>query len=86
MNRNIAALAAVKAALGASLALGLFALTSHGAAHAAPAGVDAYAYEVGDDNGDGRIDEDESGWDCATMAHRTCWPVVADCRDICLGA
>ncbi|MEP9391146.1 hypothetical protein ABLE94_02655 [Gordonia sp. VNK1] len=26
----------------------------------------------GDDNGDGIIDEDESGWDCATMGNRIC--------------
>ena len=34
----------------------------------APAGVDVYAYEVGDDNSDGVIMEDESGWDAASMA------------------
>lgn len=28
----------------------------------------------GDDNGDGVIDEDESGWDCATMGNRICGP------------
>ncbi|ANA99701.1 Uncharacterised protein [Mycolicibacterium phlei] len=28
----------------------------------------------GDDNGDGLIDEDESGWDCATMGNRICGP------------
>ena len=27
---------------------------------------------VGDDNGDGVIDEDESGWDCRTMGNRVC--------------
>lgn len=26
----------------------------------------------GDDNHDGIIDEDESGWDCATMGNRRC--------------
>jgi len=30
----------------------------------------------GDDNGDGRIDEDESGWDCATMGNLRCGPVA----------
>uniref|UniRef100_UPI003F491029 hypothetical protein n=1 Tax=Streptomyces sp. CA-136453 TaxID=3240050 RepID=UPI003F491029 len=28
----------------------------------------------GDDNGDGRIDEDESGWDCHVMGNRVCGP------------
>ena len=40
-----------------------------------PAGctaADAYAREVGDDNCDGRIDEDESGFDCAVMGNRVC--------------
>ncbi|MFI8206661.1 hypothetical protein [Streptomyces sp. NPDC085937] len=27
---------------------------------------------LGDDNRDGRIDEDESGWDCRTMGNRQC--------------
>ncbi|MFJ8301312.1 hypothetical protein ACIQ9R_36175 [Streptomyces sp. NPDC094447] len=31
----------------------------------------------GDDNGDGRIDEDESGWDCTTMGNRRCGPAPA---------
>ncbi|WP_157897077.1 hypothetical protein [Mycobacteroides salmoniphilum] len=26
----------------------------------------------GDDNGDGVIDEDESGWDCKTMGNHIC--------------
>jgi hypothetical protein len=26
----------------------------------------------GDDNGDGVIDEDESGWDCASMGNHAC--------------
>lgn len=28
----------------------------------------------GDDNADGYIDEDESGWDCATMGNQICGP------------
>ena len=70
MNRTIA-LVVVKAARGASLVLG-FAAAPHGTAHAAPVGVDAYAYEVGDDNSDGVIMEDESGWDCTSMGNRIC--------------
>lgn len=35
---------------------------------------DAYAFEVGDDNADGIITEDESGWDCRTMGNRICGP------------
>ncbi|MFJ5142968.1 hypothetical protein [Streptomyces sp. NPDC088707] len=30
----------------------------------------------GDDNGDGRVDEDESGWDCRTMGNRVCGPAA----------
>jgi hypothetical protein len=37
-------------------------------------GYDAYAAEVGDDNADGTITEDESGWDCRTMGNRICGP------------
>src|SRR4029077_14303069 len=69
MNRTLA-LVVVKAALRAGLALG-FAAAPHGVAHAS-AGYDAYAAEVGDDNADGRIDEDESGFDCRTMGNWRC--------------
>lgn len=31
----------------------------------------------GDDNLDGHIDEDESGWDCATRGNAQCGPTVA---------
>ena len=31
---------------------------------------------AGDDNGDGYVAEDESGWDCATMGNRVCGPAV----------
>ena len=30
--------------------------------------------DPGDDNGDGWIMEDESGWDCRTMGNRLCGP------------
>lgn len=30
------------------------------------------AHYMGDDNSDGRIDEDESGWNCATMGNKIC--------------
>ncbi|AWI32642.1 hypothetical protein [Streptomyces tirandamycinicus] len=33
------------------------------------------AYNAGDDNRDGVIEEDESGRDCATMGNRQCGPV-----------
>jgi hypothetical protein len=56
MNRNIV-LVIAKAAFGASLALGFLVAAPHG-------------IEVSDDNADGHIDEDESGWDCATMGKR----------------
>lgn len=63
---NAIALISAKVALGGSLALGLL-LTPHAIAHA-----DVYAQEVGDDNNDGIVMEDESGWDCATMGNRVC--------------
>ncbi|MGW0033037.1 hypothetical protein ACWDXD_24875 [Streptomyces sp. NPDC003314] len=34
--------------------------------------IDGQAESLGDDNGDGRVDEDESGWDCAAMGNRLC--------------
>ena len=37
-------------------------------------GTDVYSYEVGDDNGDGVVMEDESGWDCTTMGNGICGP------------
>jgi hypothetical protein len=73
MNRTTTTIALVlaKTVLGAGLALG-FATAPHGVAHT---GYDAYAAEVGDDNADGRIDEDESGWNCAEMGNLRCGPV-----------
>jgi hypothetical protein len=77
---------AAKLVLGTGLALGL-ALAPYGLAvpdvavthgtfaslEPAP-GYDAYAVEAGDDNEDGVIEEDESGWDCPTMGNRICGP------------
>jgi hypothetical protein len=85
MNRTANALIAAKLALGAGLALGLLA-APHGTVHAAPPGVDVYAWEVGDDNGDGVVMEDESGWSCVDMGDRRCGPgnsngVPAGCYD-----
>jgi hypothetical protein len=60
--------------LGAGLAVGL-AAAPHGTANADTVGhYDAYAAEVGDDNADGRIDEDESGFDCRVMGNLRCGP------------
>lgn len=39
---------------------------------------------TGDDNSDGIIDEDESGWNCETMGNRICGPVdysLDECED-----
>ncbi|MEV8396685.1 hypothetical protein [Streptomyces niveus] len=46
----------------------------------APCPAPATTVTVGADNRDGRIGEDETGWDCATMGNRQCAPVaqVAD--------
>ncbi|MFB6629945.1 hypothetical protein ACFCWY_08625 [Streptomyces sp. NPDC056362] len=39
-----------------------------------------FAIGRGDDNADGHIDEDESGWDCLTMGNRLCGSdVPAEC-------
>jgi hypothetical protein len=72
MNRTIT-LVIAKAVLGAGLVLG-FAAAPQGTAHAAPAGTDVYAYEVGDDNENGVIEEEESGFDCRVMGNRICGP------------
>ncbi|WP_409473551.1 hypothetical protein [Streptomyces sp. HC307] len=37
---------------------------------------DGQADALGDDNRDGVVDEDESGWDCHTMGNRKCGPTV----------
>ncbi len=67
--------------IGASLIVGTFGLAAWGGSAIASADVprdnssyDAYAFEVGDDNADGVIDEDESGWDCTTMGNLVCGP------------
>ncbi|WP_459957301.1 hypothetical protein [Nocardia sp. IFM 10818] len=38
-------------------------------------GPNADAALPGDDNGDGIIMEDESGWNCATMGNLICGPI-----------
>ncbi|MEU9355081.1 hypothetical protein AB0D65_29805 [Streptomyces griseoloalbus] len=35
---------------------------------------DGQADALGDDNRDGHVDEDESGWDCHRMGNRVCGP------------
>lgn len=44
---------------------------------------DGQADVRGDDNRDGRIDEDESGWDCHSMGNRVCGTrtAPAECKD-----
>ncbi|MFF0754464.1 hypothetical protein [Streptomyces sp. NPDC004267] len=62
------------------LALALLAAYAMGVAlddATAAAGKTTTVAPHGDDNGDGRIDEDESGWDCATMGNRQCGPAPA---------
>ena len=71
MNRRIAIFVA-KTVLGAGLALG-FAAMPHAMAHE-PGWRDAYAAEVGDDNADGVLTEDESGWSCVDDGNRICGP------------
>jgi len=71
MNR-VLTLVLAKAALGAGLALG-FVTMPHALAHE-PGWHDAYAAEVGDDNSDGVVSEDESGWSCIDDGNRVCGP------------
>lgn len=39
--------------------------------------IDGQADLTGDDDRNGVIDEDESGWDCKTMGNRICGPTPA---------
>jgi hypothetical protein len=39
-----------------------------------PATVTISGETTGDDNGDGHVDEDESGWDCRAMGNHRCGP------------
>ncbi|MCX4677671.1 hypothetical protein OG413_20580 [Streptomyces sp. NBC_01433] len=89
--------AALLAAGLATAALGLVGVVSN-ADGAGAAGTDrpaptttVTAYDIrtggaaeprGDDNRDGRIDEDESGWNCHTMGNEVCGPrsVPAECE------
>lgn len=60
--------------LGAGVVLGLVA-APHGTAHIGTVvGYDAYTAEVGDDNGDGVVSKDESGWSCVDDGNRVCGP------------
>lgn len=67
-------LVAVNAVMGGSLVVGVanIAPAIEDVAVAAPCSADAYAREMGDDNCDGVIVEDESGWNCATMGNFIC--------------
>ncbi|MFJ4342640.1 hypothetical protein [Streptomyces sp. NPDC088915] len=47
--------------------------------------IDGQADLTGDDNRDGRIDEDESGWDCRSMGNRQCGPLVDGLPAACHG-
>lgn len=44
--------------------------------------VDGQADVLGDDNRDGVVEEDESGWDCATMGNRACGPAAGPGGDV----
>jgi hypothetical protein len=68
-------LVAAKVALGAALALGLAAAPHGVAAHDVTISRDElYASEVGDDDGNGIVEEDESGWSCVDDGNRVCGP------------
>ena len=81
--RNAIALTLATPALGLTLALGLELSPAVHAHHddtiSAQEGIwpcttDAYARELGDDDCDGIIREDESGWDCQIMGNGICGP------------
>lgn len=72
MTRYPVALVAAKGLLGASIALGCLTMPHAHAAAPSCTNSNAYAREVGDDNCDGIVLEDESGWDCATMGNFVC--------------
>ncbi|MGA5411507.1 hypothetical protein ACPCSC_30170 [Streptomyces lavendulocolor] len=46
--------------------------------------VDGQADALGDDNRDGIVDEDESGWDCRTMGNRVCGPAACTSGGVAL--
>ena len=75
MNRTTIALVVAKAVLGASLALGL---RSRPARDSPRRRRQAYAREAGDDNCDGIVMEDESGWRCDRMGNFICGPLAFD--------
>ena len=50
----------------AAIAAAIFGWATPAPAYVAPVAI------VGDDNRDGIIDEDESGWNCATMGNQIC--------------
>lgn len=58
----------------ASVAIALAAIAGIGAPIASAEPLDKYAFEVGDDDGNGVIDEDESGWSCVDMGNKVCGP------------
>ena len=73
MNHAIT-LVVAKAVLAAGVVLGL-AAAPHGTAPVdTVVGYNAYTAEVGDDNGDGVVSEDESGWSCVDDGNRVCGP------------
>ncbi|AKN68701.1 hypothetical protein QR97_01775 [Streptomyces sp. PBH53] len=74
------AAATIAAGTAATITLAALAVASAPPSRPSPPRVVA-VIPAGDDNGDGRIDEDESGWDCRVMGNRVCGPSAApSCR------
>jgi hypothetical protein len=71
---HFATVVIAKTVLGAGLVLGLAAAPNSMAHDVAVAHYDVFAYEVGDDNGDGVVAEDESGWSCVDDGNKICGP------------
>ncbi|MEU6632908.1 hypothetical protein ABZ905_32180 [Streptomyces parvus] len=75
---NRVSAAAVAAGLVALLALALLA-TVNATARSADSPAPTITV-TGDDNRDGTVDEDETGWDCRTMGNRLCGPAPQACQ------
>ncbi|MBM4616418.1 hypothetical protein GS534_24545 [Rhodococcus hoagii] len=69
----------------AAIAAGLCGIGIGYASAPAPADNTTRVAIAGDDNSDGIIDEDESGWNCETMGNRICGPAdysIDECQHV----
>lgn len=71
---------AFAALVGIVALTGLALLASIGAARSDESAPRPTVTVAGDDNRDGVVDEDESGWDCQAMGNRQCGSVPPECQ------